>query len=344
MIIGVCSYGGTGSSAVVDLLKEYNELQVLGNAEFQYAFQPDGLEDLEYHLVKQHSRHMSGDVAIHRYINSTVKWAETPLVHKTIEPKIFKKITYNYVNSLIQDEWIGIDNSDYMTKSVLKNSIVLGFKKIVFPVFEKITKKSWDVWPARGMYLSINPEDFYEKTQTYTTELLKAAGASFEKPVVLDQPFEGDAPEQSFPFFKDPKAIVVDRDPRDLWILAKYAGNWTGEGRFMPRKDVKTFVNYYKELRENAKRNNSHDVITINFEDLVYEYDTTVKKIENFLSINEHVNPKKYFDPSVSINNTRLMDRYPQSKADIDYIEKNLTNYLYDFSKYKKVNYTTSIF
>lgn len=344
MIIGVCSYGGTGSSAVVDLLKEYNELQVLGNAEFQYAFQPDGLEDLEYHLVKQHSRHMSGDVAIHRYINSTVKWAETPLVHKTIEPKIFKKITYNYVNSLIQDEWIGIDNSDYMTKSVLKNSIVLGFKKIVFPVFEKITKKSWDVWPARGMYLSINPEDFYEKTQTYTTELLEAAGASFEKPVVLDQPFEGDAPEQSFPFFKDPKAIVVDRDPRDLWILAKYAGNWTGEGRFMPRKDVKTFVNYYKKLRENTQRNNSNDVIIINFEDLVYEYDTTVKKIENFLSINEHVNPKKYFDPSVSINNTRLMDRYPQSKADIDYIEKNLTNYLYDFSKYKKVNYTTSIF
>ncbi len=74
------------------------------------------------------------------------------------------------------------------------------------------------------------------------------------------------------------------------------------------------------------------------------KYDTTVKKIENFLSINEHVNPKKYFDPSVSINNTRLMDRYPQSKADIDYIEKNLTDYLYDFSKYKKVNYTTSIF
>lgn len=344
MIIGICSYGGTGSSAVVDLLKEYNELQVLGNAEFQYAFQPDGLEDLEYHLVKQHSRHMSGDVAIHRYLNSTIKWADTPLVHKTIEPKKFKKITYNYINSLIQGKWIGIDNTDYMTKNVLYNSIVLGFKKVVFPIFEKITKKSWDIWPARDIYLSINPKEFYEKTQIYTTELLKAAGASFNKPVVLDQPFEGDAPEQSFPFFKNPKAIVVDRDPRDLWILAKYAGNWTGEGRFMPRKDVKTFVEYYKELRENSKRSGSRNVITINFEDLIYEYDITTKKIEKFLNINKHNDPKKYFNPTISINNTRLMDRYPKSQKDIKYIEEELPQYLYDFDKYEKVNYDRKIF
>lgn len=343
MIIGVCSYGGTGSSAVVDLLKEYKELQVLGNAEFQYAFQPDGLEDLEYHLVKQHSRHMSGDVAIHRYINSTIKWADTPLVHKTVEPKKFKKITYSYVNSLIQDRWIGIDNSDYMTNSVLNNCIVLGFKKIVFPIFEKITKKSWDLWPARHMYLSIKPSDFYKKTQDYTTQLLKAAGASFEKPVVLDQPFEGDAPEQSFPFFKDPKAIVVDRDPRDLWLLAKYAKGWFGEGRFMPRKDVRTFVNYYKALRASSQKNNK-DILTINFEDLVYNYDATVKKIEKFLNISNHLDSKKYFDPDVSINNTRLMDRYPQSKEDIDYIENNLSQYLYDFNKFEKVNYSEEIF
>lgn len=344
MIIGICSYGGTGSSAVVDLLKEYKELQVLGNAEFQYSFQVDGLEDLEYHLLKQYSRHMSGDIAIHRFLDSTISWAKTPLVHKTIPPKEFIRLTKKYTNSLIQESWIGLDNSDYMSKSILKNSVVLGFKKIIFPLYEKITHHSWDKWPARRLYLSINPDNFYKLTQEYTTSLLKAAGADFNKPVVLDQPFEGNAPQQSFPFFKDPRAIVVDRDPRDLWILAKYAGNWTGEGRFMPRKDVKTFVEYYKKLRKNQLREDSENIIFVNFEDLIYEYDKTIEKIENFLNISHHDNPYKYFNPKISINNTRLMDRYPNSKADMEYIEKNLSDYLYDFSKYKKVKYDRNIF
>ena len=55
MFIGVCGYGATGSSALVGLLKEYPELKVCDNAEIQEAFRIDGLQDLEYHLVKQYS-------------------------------------------------------------------------------------------------------------------------------------------------------------------------------------------------------------------------------------------------------------------------------------------------
>ena len=67
MFIGVCGYGATGSSALVGLLKEYPELKVCDNAEIQEAFRIDGLQDLEYHLVKQYSRHISGDAAIMRF-------------------------------------------------------------------------------------------------------------------------------------------------------------------------------------------------------------------------------------------------------------------------------------
>ena len=40
MIIGVCSYGNTGSGAVFDLLKEYEELEVLARtgADFEFKF------------------------------------------------------------------------------------------------------------------------------------------------------------------------------------------------------------------------------------------------------------------------------------------------------------------
>lgn len=69
MFVGVCGYGATGSSAVVGLLKEYPELMVCDKAEIQEAFKVDGLQDLEYHLIKQYSRHISGDAAIVRFKN-----------------------------------------------------------------------------------------------------------------------------------------------------------------------------------------------------------------------------------------------------------------------------------
>lgn len=343
MIIGICGYGATGSSAVVHLLKEYEELQVFDKAEFQYAFQVDGLQDLEYHLLKRYSRHMSGDIAIKRFLN-VISWAKTPLVRKTIEKDEFIKITNEYVESLIQTSWIGIDNFDYQGKSVLKNMIVLGFKKIIFPYFESIFKRPWNIWPARKIYLSIEPEDFYKKTRIYTSKLLKSLGADLSKPIVLDQVFEGNAPQNSFPFFDNAKAIVIDRDPRDLWLVAKYAPDARGEARFMPRNNVKTYVEYYRKLRKYQERKDSEEILFLNFEELIYEYDSTVKKIENFLGISKHVNLKKYFKPDISINNTQLMHRYPESKEEVEYIERELKEYLFDFSKYPKVKFSGTLF
>ena len=53
MIIGSCGYGATGSSVLTDLLREYDDIQVYDNFEFVIAYRVDGLQDLEYHLMKQ---------------------------------------------------------------------------------------------------------------------------------------------------------------------------------------------------------------------------------------------------------------------------------------------------
>ena len=68
MIVGVCGCGYTGSGAYVDLLKEYEECNVFDDFELTIAYVPDGLKDLEYHLVIQPNRFMSSDVAIRRFI------------------------------------------------------------------------------------------------------------------------------------------------------------------------------------------------------------------------------------------------------------------------------------
>ena len=39
----------------------------------------------------------------------------------------------------------------------------------------------------------------------------------------------------------------------------------------------------------------------------------------------------KYFDPSRSINNTRIWKRYPAERENVEYIEKRLSKYIYSF-------------
>lgn len=45
-IITCASYGGTGSSAITDLMKEFNNVKSLGEFEFSIAHDLDGISDL----------------------------------------------------------------------------------------------------------------------------------------------------------------------------------------------------------------------------------------------------------------------------------------------------------
>lgn len=338
MLLGICGYGFTGSGAVVGLLKEYEEPQVFSNAELQETFKVDGLQDLEYHLVKQYSRHISGDAAIKRF-KEVRGFNRTPILKKTIPAREYIRISDEYINSIIQEEWYGVDNIDYSTKFPLYNFLVLVIKKVFFPFYEKATGQAYKHWPARKMYLCINPEDFYEKTKIYTDNLMKAMGADLSKDIVLDQVFEGNRPENSFLFFRDARAIVVDRDPRDVFLLAKHGKRSSAETRFMPRENVNVFVNYYKKIRPMHTDDSSGKVLRIRFEDLIYNYESTCRLIEEFTGYKNHKFPKKYFDPAISVYNTQLFHnpKYCHDMEDIRFIEKELKEYLYPFEQYKKL-------
>ena len=55
-IITCASYYGTGSSAVTDLLSEYSSIRSLGRYEYRFAWDPDGVSDLEFNIVQNNNR------------------------------------------------------------------------------------------------------------------------------------------------------------------------------------------------------------------------------------------------------------------------------------------------
>lgn len=335
MIIGSCGYGATGSSVLTDLLTEYDDIQVFDNFEFTISYRVDGIEDLEYHLMKQYAKNSSSDYAIKRFLEISKSY-KTPLINKPCDGNKFYELSKEFIDEITQTTYKGMDTIDVLSGNIIRNIFALASKKVIMPkIVEKITGKTSYLWPARKMYYSVEPDNFYNAAKKYTTQIIKSMGADLSKKVVLDQPFEGNAPEQSFPFFDDPFAVVIDRDPRDLYLAGKYTKD--PNFKFTPKKDVDKFIIYYKMMR---RRRSTHErVLNLNFEDFIYEYDRTVEKVEKFLSLGKHIRKMKVFEPNKSINNTQLIRLHPEDKEEILKIEQELSEFLYPFENYTNVEF-----
>ena len=198
---------------------------------------------------------------------------------------------------------------------------------------EKITKNRWPLPTGDRMYLAVRPEKFLERTKSYIREVMEGFYCDIDKTVVLNQPFDVNDPRRSMKFFDDPKAIIVDRDPRDVYLLIKCGLHSTIS--WMPSDSADDFIKYYRLNRVMNNYSEDTDILRIRYEDLIYEYDRMCKVIISFLGLEKSEWAKgTYFDPHVSINNTQLYLRFPEYLEDIKAIEKELPEYLYPFERY----------
>lgn len=330
MIIGVCGLGFSGSGAVLDLLKEYSDIDGFSSREMSICYYPDGIEDLDYHLNTSYSRYMSSDAALyafHRMIES--RFGKKGRKQSAFDKEILER-SEAYIEELSQVKWNGswgyreyIDNS---FRQKFSNNVLFRLSLLIHRFFHKNI-----VLASMGtMRLSIRPDNFDQLTKQYLLDVLKSIGyKETSKHFVVDQLFSGDNPEKSFKYFDNPCAIVVYRDPRDTYLLAKkmvkvHAG-------WIPTDDVRKFVDYYKAIYRNATLGTSGRVFKVQYEDLIYNYNATVSGIEKFCHISNHISPKSHFDPDYSIRYTQLIEDYPQYMEDIAIIETELSDFLYTF-------------
>lgn len=338
LTIGVCGFSGTGSSAVIHYLKEFDDVAVFSQLEFTIAHIPDGIQDLRYHLFEGSIKHTSSCLALERFKRLTTGYP-TRMLDKCTNGNL-EAFASDFLDSITQCEWIGSGTPDSFyspnrsrfTRLLRKSGLAEYYSCI-----ETKAGRNLALYPFNKKRYSCKPAVFDESARLFIARILTEMGRKPNQTVVLDQPFAGNNPQASFPYFENPKAIVVDRDPRDYYLMSKkfyYPFGW----RIVPCHNVEEFVVYYKTMREDMPYLfDDPRILRIRFEDLIYEYDRTTTSIREFCNLESHTHSQKCFDPSKSIHNTNLSPLFPEHTAEIEYIEKHLASYLYPFEDYSDI-------
>jgi hypothetical protein len=328
MIVGVCGFSWSGSGAVIDYLMEFKENQVY-DREFLLAYHPDGLVDLDFQLNQNCSKFLSSSVAIPRFRQFT---------RKTLNGQTkgeITKLTEDYLSKLIQAEWIGDAAGQYL----LHENILYLYDRLGGVIYKYILNRlprkraeGLRLYPMTNIQISLQPDDFLEITRSYVDEILKSIGLNSKYNIVLNQPFPGNNPQPSMKYFRDSKAIVVDRDPRDLFA---YLNVYNPKGSYsIPYTNVDDFIKYYRAIRRPERPKSEKTILYVKFEDMIYNYDSTTERIRDFLGLKQPSKPMEYFVPRQSMANTLIFRKHPELSDSIKRIEKELKEYLFDFQNY----------
>lgn len=313
----------SGKTAMRDFLAEVAPTHSpIPIEEFFLLTNPDGLLTLESELTNNWDP-FHCDIAIKRFkklIDDLSNKYRSPYFYKShlnLTDR-FYEISQEFINDLVDFEhrgiWYGINNP----LQKFGNKLNRTFKTRIFKFYQK------------PMYLSFPYQKFDEIARKYMDSLLEAITLKEKDYYVIMEPYISLNVDKVLNFFSSAKAIVVHRDPRDAFINLRKV-----QTDYFPVADVNHFIKAFESLQvkyETQSRNNPN-VLVINFEDFVLQYEKTIEQILDFLNIDKklHVNKKQFFDPSQSVKNLRTFERY-QNKEEIELIEKKLRKYCYKFS------------
>ena len=343
MIISTCSFGSTGSSVITDYLKEFDNIHVLDAAEFSWIAAVDGIIDLDYHLNHPHNRTQDSICAINRYKKLCLRKSFT--FNKCgVSRDVFEKSVNEFLDAITMASWKWTNFTEPLP--LWKRFALRLIRKTNWiNKWQVRNKRQWEGFPYVDVHFSVKPHNFDIAAKKHIKDVIYATGAKENEILAFDQLFPGNNPQACFKYFDDPYAIVVDRDPRDIYVFGKTVLLKNDSGHLMPLNDVKDFVIYYRALRDNQPYKEKNErVLVLRFEDLVYRYDETTKKVRDFLQIGENPRPQSIFDPALSMANTQVWKRYPEFQKDIEYIEKELKEYLFDFTGCPEPNINAQMF
>lgn len=306
-IVSIEGFGYSGSGAVVDLLREYDDCLVHGMAEggskaveaaddfgeIELLTYPGGLIDLDTALEKPSLIHQ--DAAIKRFGKLMFRDRIYNLGAK------YRKYIYLFFDSMIDD--------------VIRD-----------------TKGSWSPMVPRlkdniFTLRDYNKKDYYALCQQFLYSIFNQQYNGSCKYLVLDQLYLSTKMgiEYGRNFLPNMKNIVVWRDPRDIYTIALRQ-----DIQWLPHDTVEHFIKIMSHRYGNLKID-SKEYLSIRFEDLILDYDKTVGKIEKYLNLGEHKRPQSCLDISISCKNVGMWKTATDiPQEDYEKIQKAMPQFCYD--------------
>jgi hypothetical protein len=297
-----------GKAAVSDLLREFSGYHVPpAEQEFELIRIQGGIRDLETALVTDWSP-IRANFAINKFKQVVTRlgvknnkwdirtWFEGAgwSYEKTYGCDFLKK-SFDFINDFIVAEW----RTDWPYPRADLSSVELLYHKILKFIGMSGAYKF-------NVSLAKSDEDkFLLRVDKYLRSILCYGRGSKDKAIVIHNGFEPFNPERGMRYIKDSKCILIDRDPRDSYVAQAPHSHLS--------LDVNSYIDRYKCYRLQNFQTNDSRVLRLRYEDLIYEYENTVKKILDFLEegIDIHRFPKKFFDPGKSVKYTNLWQEYP---------------------------------
>lgn len=336
MITITVGYSGTGSSAVTHLLSEYLNYTTAGLETYEHLplYTPNGLFDLEDRILRGNYIHGS-DAAIDLFYNEMKRLNDNDFGwfggYKKRYGKKFMEIVDQLIDDIVEFNIPGHWSYDHVKENSFPVKV---FTKIRNMLFQKTSSARSRIKKDNNIYYSfINAEQFYFAAKKFIKGYIDMINQDSNKNLILDQ-FLLPQNLHRIPhyFDNDIRIIVVERDPRDMYVLSKYIWPKMGYKRLFP-DNTQDFIQFYKGLYRIERKINDSRILRVRFEDLIYNYDATLPNMEQFLGVadGQHTKKGKKFNPKVSISNTQNFLIREDWAREVLPIQKEMKDKLYNF-------------
>lgn len=342
--VAVTGYIGSGSSAVIDFLKEFECCGLAYNLTEPYEhvafYSKGGLYEMGSLLMSNVNTAFNSDMIINDFISCTYRLNDNDFgwfgSYRKLTGDKFKNASMELVDSISQKTNGKTANHYIKTK--------FSFKKVGLQLAAKIVYKrkihKWGreyIFDKKETYFSLpTKEEFVQAAKQYTNAYFEMSQSNKSVTIYDHLIWPNQIGELENYFDNNLKVIVVERDARDMYNLNKnywydIKNNGSGKPPLFPT-DTDGFCQYWEKVA-GCKKYKNPNVLYINFEDLIYNYDNTTKLILEFLEIPVEISrtPKKFFNPTKSIHNTQTFLVDEEWKKESELIYKKMINLCYEF-------------
>lgn len=316
----------TGSTPLIDLLREYRELKVVDG-----EFRPG---KHVYRLAANiHNGKKTGAAAIGEMKRNTVNYGDRATLPLALYYKILIRLPGPAANIL--KGHVSELSRLMMSRRGYENRVP-GYKVITENLFDQLADLDRRMdnlsREQRMSELTEHLERFYDTVSASFVGGSTGLIPVFDQMINPNKLFSEPGDMVLARLLPNTAIIVVTRDVRDQYCDMIRRGK--KRYHLMDSEErVDRYINEYSRRYSEMHRHLEDlpdNVMHVRFENLIFHYEATKKSIENFLGLSDHHTPGKYFNPSIAARNTQLFRSFG-NREEISKIGKIMDRWLYPF-------------